>query len=58
MGNDNFEKIKAMSVEEMADFLKDPCCCEYCHAEGVCTSDIQSCRKGLEKWLESEVKEK
>lgn len=54
----NFEKIKAMSIEEAANFFNDLCSgCEYCLAEEVCTSDIRSCGKVFEKWLKSEVSE-
>lgn len=49
----NYEKIKSMSVDEMAGFLKTISDCEYnlcneCPLEG-CASV-----KGIAKWLESE----
>ncbi len=63
----NFEKIKAMSVEEMAEFIEneaykiDPCnyCENYSLKAPHCTSLIQSvdCRKATMKYLESEVEE-
>lgn len=53
----NFEKIKQMSVEELAN--ADECCielnCVTCHRMN-CTEDcVGDCRKQLKIWLESEV---
>lgn len=58
----NYEHIKNMSVEEMADLLAKrnlscmPFCkeCENCNQN---TFKYPLCVKGIEKWLESEVKE-
>lgn len=53
----NYEKIKAMSVEEMAEFLDtyiDDC--EYCFAKKVCGAE-PSCFVTITKWLESEAEE-
>lgn len=57
----NFERIKAMSVEELKTFLYCiskaacvyDCDCDKCPLEnaGHCTED------GIKKWLESEVDE-
>ena len=49
----NFDRIKAMSMEELAEFLIDhhgyPCkYCIGCHVE---------CHEGLAEWLKSEAKE-
>lgn len=52
----NYEKIKSMSVEEMAEFMYENClcaCCPYCDG-GLCHCD---CKDGHKKWLESEVEE-
>lgn len=45
----NFERIKAMTIEEMAKFLCDmmPSCESYCPAFDVC-------RTGMDDWLEME----
>lgn len=53
----NYEKIKAMSVEEMADYFNCLSC--YCSCCPVCGCDmtLESCQKRIEKWLESEVEE-
>ena len=55
----NFEKIKAMSVEEMAMFLNDTTsvclCCEY--LTSCCVDGTYDCYEGTRKWLESEVEE-
>lgn len=51
----NFERIKAMSVEEMAELL---CKCSDC-TNGLCYGN-DLCRYGQNgclKWLESEVEE-
>ena len=57
----NFEKIKNMSVEEMAREINHICNvpCFPCN-DRRCTGDSGSvikCCKGIKKWLESEVEE-
>lgn len=52
----NFERIKAMSVEELAEFLEsaidEECwCCAYKHKH---CHNID-CKTGYIEWLESEV---
>ena len=51
----NFEKIKAMNIDEMADWLieqeKD---CEGCGYKNDCCND---CFVTMKQWLESEVRE-
>lgn len=52
----NFERIKAMSVEELASFL---CACSDCRngmcwGNDLCTPGDGTCN-GLVKYLESEV---
>lgn len=64
----NYEKIKAMSVEEMAEFMFDENennynYCDFCkqysnyapHCESV--DFEEDCIKARMKWLESEVEE-
>lgn len=60
----NYERIKAMSVEEMAKLLSSVACnCEkYCAftLDGKCNvhdCDNAACTEGLELWLASEVEE-
>lgn len=66
----NFEKIKNMSVEEMAEFiggddvedtlLNAACSSEYCkhfRDDGLCLAEgDNTCVPAVKKWLESEVK--
>lgn len=54
----NYEKIKAMSVEEMAGWLDDQVAvnCAACPAENVCGIEL-SCVGTIIKWLEREVEE-
>lgn len=53
----NYERIKNMNTEEMADFLAKigECCnvydCDFCPL-GECEECTQT---GIKKWLESEV---
>lgn len=51
----NYEKIKSMSAEEMAEFMYkfQSDICAYC---GSCESDFK-CWHGFKKWLESEAVE-
>ena len=55
----NFEKIKQMSVEEMARAMCTTLYgCGLCLALGSCDIDDDlSCSETYEKWLESEVEE-
>lgn len=48
----NYEKIKAMSIDEMAKLLsKSPCIhCVYITKEDC----IAKCQNGIKQWLESE----
>ena len=50
----NYEKIKGMSIDEMAALLgKDECAFCVCLLEpGDCSLD---CEEGVKKWLESEA---
>ena len=58
----NFEKIKQMSVEDMAKFFIDDSSnidfCKMC--ENKCEYDIAKftgCEHAIQKWLESEAEE-
>lgn len=54
----NYEKIKAMSVEEMAEFLNKGANCVVCKCWDYCLGDGScDCLKGITKYLESEVEE-
>lgn len=55
----NFEKIKAMSVKEMASFLSEELnlVCDSCPVINTCTTNDNGCRANLQRWLESEVEE-
>ena len=56
----NYEKIKNMSIDEMAEFIQ---CgdCFYCKARDICgiwdkgeTNTTELCDKYAKQWLESE----
>lgn len=55
----NFEKIKAMSVEEMAEYLfRNVAECEMCPAMVGCKAPTDfACKGRLLEYLESEVEE-
>ena len=58
----NYEKIKAMTIEEMVRLFKliENNMCELCiynNNEYNCYSDNLSCFDGIKLWLESEVEE-
>ena len=56
----NFEKIKNMSVDEMADKLDDLTVCGYCPIEKFCDKNGKThyirCKSTWKKWLKSETK--
>ena len=55
----NYERIKNMSVEEMARFIASSCCEELvntCYDE-CCGCGDATCQGFLKEWLESEVTE-
>ena len=52
----NFEKIKAMNIDEMARCLGANSC-NYCVYQQVNCDDIKQCKDGIKLWLESEVRE-
>lgn len=54
----NYEKIKSMTIDKMAEFLQDRSPCDIC----VCDFDDYKCmaigcKDGIKQWLESEVEE-
>lgn len=53
----NYERIKKMSVDEIADLLDGECC--YCaYINETCTYDNDMhCANGIKLWLNSEVGE-
>ena len=58
----NYERIKAMSVDEMAKFLSNKMDCFVCPAyeshscKGVINNTQVNCIVHLKQWLKSEVK--
>lgn len=51
----NYEMVKQLSVEEMAEFLEKSAGCGVCiykNAHGVCDG---WCQDGIKQWLESEA---
>lgn len=57
----NFEKIKAMDIDEMAEFIDSfiPNCIDFrCpvwdYCEEICSPN---CKRTFKQWLESEVEE-
>ena len=61
----NFDKIKNMSVEELADTIANAMVdCVWCPISEFCalhnndtTQEFDSCSESWEQWLKSEVKE-
>lgn len=54
----NYEKIKAMSVEEMAKVMRDHIDCRACPVYRTCHSPFGvMCPQALEEWLLQEAEE-
>lgn len=54
----NYEKIKAMSVEEMAEQINEITTdCDSCPAMEYCVVDHKTCEETIQEWLEQEVEE-
>lgn len=57
----NYERIKDMGVNEMANFLHIDCdgACECCvfNRNTNCYENADKCKLGIREWLESEVEE-
>lgn len=51
----NLERIQNMNAEEMIEFLYQSESCAFCISD-TC-HNAKNCKKGIEKWLESEVEE-
>ena len=54
----NYDRIKSMSVEEMAEYLSDHWSCIGCAFEKVCDDNLYryiSCHKNIKQWLLQEV---
>lgn len=56
----NFERIKAMNIDEMVDFINHETdgicsCCVKIGTEESCYAIPGMCQKGIKAWLELEV---
>lgn len=52
----NYERIKNMNIDEVAELISTGNVCYQCAYEDEnCTN--KSCREGHKKWLQSEVRE-
>ena len=52
----NYERIKSMSVEEMADYFNEIFdCCNCPNDMFLCESNGNVCTKYIKQWLESEA---
>ena len=49
----NFQKIKAMSLDEMAKWLGANTC-NYCIYQKVDCDNIKYCKDGIKQWLQEE----
>ena len=52
----NYEKIKAMDIDELAELFQGDCTFCVCFSDPRCFS--LSCKEGVKKWLESEAEDK
>lgn len=52
----NYEKIKAMSIDEMVEKFAKNGCCGFCKLKESQTCDIP-CKQGIRQYLESEDEE-
>lgn len=54
----NYDQIKNMTVDEMAEFLFEYGDCDFCPVSSKCKiRNYENCKKNIKKWLESEVVE-
>ena len=53
----NYENIKLMSEDALAEFLCQLMCAECCEKTCPATNYCRSGHNGMKKWLESEVAE-
>ena len=56
-----FEKIKQMTVDEMAEFLSKQdnfkCLCAFYEDNNTCLDMYKDCKDGIKQWLLQEVEE-
>ena len=50
----NYERIKNMTLEEMAEFFDSHIMCELCPTYDFCVEEGDECRKIFKHWLQSE----
>lgn len=53
----NYEKIKQMKVDEMANFLSNRAACGFCIYEFDECNEAIRCVEGIKQWLLQEVEE-
>lgn len=53
----NFDKIKSMTVDEMAELLNDKDCTVCIYDSIDCTGDDCDCYLGIKQWLMQEVED-
>lgn len=52
----NYDRIKSMNVEEMAEFLFEYFDCDFCPMSAKCkTQNYENCKKNIKRWLLQEV---
>lgn len=57
----NYERVKTMSLEEMAEFINHEtdgicsCCSLYPDKKDRCYEIVGECKRGITNWLKSEV---
>lgn len=54
MIENNYEKIKQMSIEEMVAFMRNANCYTTCVYQKECQGE-KNCNEGIKEWLKSEV---
>lgn len=54
----NFNKIKAMNIDEIAEFIMCQNMCFKCvNKELPICKEKQNCKSGIKQWLEQEIEE-
>ena len=53
----NYERIKNMSIDEMAEYLSNRAGCCYCVYEFTECNSAVGCIQGITQWLSQEVEE-
>lgn len=51
----NYEMVKQLSVEDMAEFLERSAGCSVCKYNTKTLVCVGQCEDGIKKWLESEA---